>query len=112
MTHLTVRGVGFGTAAPFDGDSRFIMFENRNQDWRAGCGGRLECGPVPNLFTLRVSQWTDDQIVIDGLTGAYVGTSGEVIDLDDTLEIWVWNPQTGAGPARFRLSACQLYHRC
>lgn len=45
-----------------------------------------------------VESWTDTEIVISGFSGDY-GLHGWKLTAGDDLEIGVWNPQTGVGPA-------------
>jgi len=52
---------------------------------------------------LDVESWTDTEIVITGFSGDY-GIKGWQLNEDDELEVAVWNPQTGAGPARYAIS--------
>ena len=52
---------------------------------------------------LDVERWTDTEIVISGFSGDY-GLKGLKLIEGDQLEIKVWNPQSDAGPARFRVT--------
>jgi hypothetical protein len=92
---ITITGTGFGTQAPYDGNSSFIVIENLTQDWRAGW---KDDPRSPNYITLNVTSWTDTRIVIAGLTGNW---SSHQIREGDRIKLQVWNPQTKAGPAAF-----------
>ena len=52
---------------------------------------------------LDVESWKDDEIVISGFSGDY-GKNGWKLTEGDELEIAIWNPQNGVGPARYRVS--------
>ncbi len=101
---VVIRGSSFGTLPAFNGDSRFFMFENLTRNWRAGCAGRVECKGGDNVFTVRITRWTDNEIDLAGLTGQYAGTPNETLADGDRVRLWLWNPQTGAGPAQYYLT--------
>jgi DNA-binding winged helix-turn-helix (wHTH) protein len=94
---IIIRGRGFGLHVAFiKTDSLYLAIRDETADWAAG---RL----IPQNWdevTVDVESWTDDQIVINGLSGDY-GTNGWKLNEGDKLEIAVWNPQSGAGPARY-----------
>ncbi|MGD0735016.1 MAG: Ig-like domain repeat protein [Terracidiphilus sp.] len=101
---ITINGSGFGTQAPYNGDSSSILFADpTGTPWYAGDTG--------NAVTLAVSSWTDSQIVITGFTGAY-GTDGECIKPGDQLYVKVWNAQTGSGPAYYAITAGSGTNTC
>jgi hypothetical protein len=52
--------------------------------------------------TLDVKSWKDNKIVITGFSGAY-GSGNWKLAPGDEIEIAVWNPQSGLGPALYRL---------
>ncbi len=101
---IVIRGSGFGVQTPFNGDSLSIMIDDLTRDWRAGCRGRPECGPGDNRVTLRVASWTDSEIRIEGFTGTYAPLGPNVLNTGDRVEVWVWNVQSGVGPATFNLT--------
>jgi hypothetical protein len=91
---ITITGVNFGTAQPYDGDSPYLKmidvrgYRHDGPAWAAGCVG---CGT-----TLNVTSWTDTEIVIAGFTGTY---SENPLKRGDFLVWWVVNPQTNKGAA-------------
>jgi len=91
---ITLTGSGFGSQTPYNGDSHYIEIADLTGNWTAGF---INNGS-PNQVTLNVTSWTDSQIVIQGLTGAY-GQNNWVLNPGDKVEVEVWNPQSGAGPA-------------
>ncbi|MGD0735017.1 MAG: hypothetical protein ABR976_07705, partial [Terracidiphilus sp.] len=101
---ITISGFGFGTQAPYNGDSSHILFADpAGTPWYAGDTG--------DAVTLSVSSWTDTQIVLAGFTGQY-GTDGMCIKPGDSLYIKVWNAQTGNGPAYFPITASGGTNTC
>jgi hypothetical protein len=50
---------------------------------------------------LDVKSWEDTQIVLSGFSGSY-GAKGWKLSPGDQIEIAVWNPQSGRGPAIFQ----------
>ena len=78
-------------------DSPYLAIGNETRDWAAG---RL----VPQNWDevmLDVESWTDDQIVVTGFSGDY-GKNGWKLTAGDQVDVAVWNPQNGVGPAIFR----------
>ncbi|MDD2705834.1 MAG: hypothetical protein PHU07_10955 [Acidocella sp.] len=96
---IVISGHGFGAQAPFSGDTPYLMISDVSRGWNAG-SNRGEW--TPNVVTVNVTSWTDDQIVISGFPSGY-GQQGWIFGVGDTVDIQVWNPQTGAGPSQFRL---------
>ena len=84
--NITITGSGFGTHAPYTGDSEYISFEDVTQNWTAGFNG--------NGFGLNIFSWTPTRISIKGFNHATPNAG-------DELQFKVWNPQTDAGPAIF-----------
>lgn len=101
---IVIHGSGFGTQPPYDGDSPFIMVSDLTRNWRAGCRSRPECGPGDNRVTLRVSNWSDTEVRLDGFTGTYARMGPNFFNLGDRAEVWVWNAQNGAGPATYEMT--------
>ena len=65
---ITINGSDFGTQAAYTGDSNYIeLTDLSGTSWNAGHSGAA--------VTLAVSSWTNTQIVLTGLSGAY-GTHG------------------------------------
>jgi hypothetical protein len=87
---ITITGAGFGTHAPYSGNSADINFvDNSGVTWSAGTG--------TDLVGLSISSWTDSQIVLAGFTGSY-GFAGWALSSGDNISISIWNAQSGAGP--------------
>jgi len=95
---IIIKGKGFGMHVPYEKtDSPYLAIRDQSSRWAAG---RL----IPQNWDevmLDVEKWTDTEIVVSGFSGSY-GANGWQLLPGDELEIAVWNPQTGAGPARFR----------
>jgi hypothetical protein len=89
---ITINGSGFGAQSPYNGDSTDLKLVDTTGPWAGGNTG--------NGVTANVTSWTDSQIVISGLTGAY-GTNGWVISPGDALAINVSNPQSGIAATTF-----------
>ncbi len=92
---IFVSGSGFGTQSPFNGDSSNLQIVD---------AGVVAAGYTGDAVTVNVTSWTDSQIVISGLTGAY-GLSGWVINPGDTVAISVANPESGRRSNDFELAA-------
>lgn len=97
---IVVRGRGFGLHVPYaQTDSPYIAIRDDTARWSAG---RM----VPHNWDevmLDVESWKDEEIVITGFSGDY-GKKGWQLTEGDRLEIAVWNPQNGVGPARYSAS--------
>ena len=101
---ITINGWDFGTQAPYTGDSNYIeLIDTTAGGWAAGHSGAG--------VTLGVSSWTNAQIVLSGLSGAY-GTHGWCIKPGDQLSVQVWNAQTGHGPAVYPITASSGTNTC
>ncbi|MGA2760623.1 MAG: hypothetical protein ABSF08_09935 [Candidatus Cybelea sp.] len=91
---IVITGRNFGFAQPYDGDSSFFWMVdiqgNGTGWWRAGCPQQY--GPCGT--TLKVSSWNESQIVVTGLTG-----DGLYPVAGDLVNFFIWNPQSGTGPA-------------
>jgi DNA-binding winged helix-turn-helix (wHTH) protein len=98
---IVIRGRGFGWHTPFaHTDSPYLVFRDETAHWSAG---RM----IPwnwDEVMLDVESWNDTEIVISGFSGDY-GAKGWKLAPGDELELGVWNPQSGAGPARYPFSA-------
>jgi hypothetical protein len=89
---ITITGTGFGTHAPYTGDSDFIAFDDGTRHWQAGYT------KFNDTVTLIVESWANTKIVLGGFSGAW-GTHDYTLSVGDKIEIQVWNAETGAGPA-------------
>lgn len=96
---IVISGRGFGLHVPYaHTDSPYLAIRDQTRDWAAG---RM----IPQNWDevmVDVESWTTDQIAISGFSGDY-GRNGWDLHEGDTVEIAVWNPQTGAGPARIEV---------
>lgn len=100
---IVITGSGFGIQAPYTGlDTPFIAMRDKTGQWSAG---RITPENADDV-TLNVSKWTDSQIIVEGFSGAY-GAGTRKLNPGDEIETAVWNPQNGAGPARFRLQVAE-----
>jgi hypothetical protein len=94
---IVIQGKGFGLHVPYARtDSPFLAIRDLTAKWAAG---RI----IPQNWdevTLDVESWTDNQIVVGGFSGSY-GPNGWTLNFADKLEIAVWNPQSGVGPALY-----------
>jgi hypothetical protein len=104
---ITVTGRGFGTGSSYDGDSPNIMITDVTQNWSAGWSS----SSGSNLVTLSIGSWTDDQIVIKGLTGDY-GHGNWTLNNGDQVTVHVWNQQTRAGPSSCTVTVGSASGRC
>jgi hypothetical protein len=97
---IVIAGHDLGLHVPFARtDCSYLSVRDTTTRWAAG---RL----VPHNWDevmLDVESWTDDEIVISGFSGSY-GQSGWELVPGDEVEIAVWNPQTGQGPAKYHLT--------
>jgi len=88
---IKISGRGFGSLRKYDGDSAFIRITDLTQNWEAGHTG--------DAVTINIGSWSDSLITINYFDGAY-GSGNQSLVSGDLLSIEVWNPQTGAGPAK------------
>jgi hypothetical protein len=107
---IVISGSGFGTKAPYTGDSSSILFGARgcaSTAFSAGFagafpGGILPCLPNPvginDLVTLIVNSWTDSSITLGGFSGSW-GFGFWTFNAGDAATFYVWNAQSGVGPA-------------
>jgi uncharacterized protein (TIGR03437 family) len=95
---ITITGSGFGTLQPYSGDSIYIEISDITANWNAGWSG----GSTSNTVGLIVSSWTDSQITLAGFQGSY--GQGYLLQAGDQIQVNVWNAQTDAGPAVYKLT--------
>ena len=99
VQRIVIRGHGFGRHAAFASlDSPYLAIRDKSAHWAAG---RITSENVDEV-TLTVASWTDSEIVVSAFSGAY-GTHWWRLNAGDEIEVVVWNPQSGAGPASYRL---------
>jgi hypothetical protein len=91
---IVITGSGFGAQKPYTGDTAYISFEDvtANPGWQAGYS------PYNDTVTLIVQKWSDSKIILGGFSGQW-GEFDYILTIGDSVQIEVWNPQTGAGPA-------------
>ena len=96
---IVIRGRGFGLHVPYARtDSPYLAIWNETAHWSAG---RM----IPqnsDEVMLDVEGWTDTEIVVSGFSGDY-GHTGWKLTSGDDLKVAVWNPQSGVGPALYRI---------
>ena len=101
---IAINGSGFGSQSAYTGNSSYIeLTDITGSSWNAGHTG--------DSTTLAVSSWTDTQIVLSGLSGAY-GTHGWCIRPGDQLSVRVWNATNGNGPSVYPIAASSGTDTC
>jgi hypothetical protein len=88
---ITITGTGFGTHAPYTGDSGYISFYDEAKKWEAGYE------PDNDTVTLIVNSWTNTKITLGGFAGAW-GTHNWTLAVGNKEEIRLWNAQGAGGP--------------
>lgn len=96
---ISISGTGFGRFRPYVGDSPFIRISNLSAKWNAGSSRDRPFDKIG----LAVLSWSNTQIVLGGFRGAY-GRGLWQLHPGDHLLIQVWNPQTRAGPAVYKMT--------
>ncbi len=90
---IVITGSGFGEQQPWSGDSPYIQISDLTRGWNAGTNRWPGLGGG-DWTTIRVTKWTNSEIVISGFGGDY-GQLGWVLRNGDKIEIDVWNAQVG-----------------
>ncbi len=90
-------GAGNTTSAA---DTAYFEISDLTTGW-AAC---FTDGHGMDTVTCNISSWSDDYITFSGYTGAY-GQDGFVVNQGDNIEVQVWNPQSGYGPATCQVVA-------
>jgi len=97
---IVIKGRGFGLHVPYaHTDSPFLAVWDDTAHWAAG---RI----IPQNYDdvmVDVESWTDTEIVVSGFSGDY-GRNGWKLVPGDSLEIAIWNPQSGVGPALYHIT--------
>jgi DNA-binding winged helix-turn-helix (wHTH) protein len=97
---IIIRGSGLGSYTNFTAlDSPFLAIRDQTAHWAAGRIMERNWDKV----TLTVTRWLNSEILVTGFCGSY-GQNGWELRPGDEIEVAVWNPQTGAGPALYHLS--------
>lgn len=108
---ITITGSGFGTMSPYTGDSTDILFADCTGSLGFGFSagfvgtnpGVSAChippgGSVFDDYGLIVNSWADSEITLGGIDyNGFSSTFGTLVN-GDTVQVLVFNPQTGAGP--------------
>jgi hypothetical protein len=104
---IIIRGTNLGFYTPYRNlDTPFLAIRDNTAHWAAG---RI----IPENWdevTLNVQSWQDTQIVVTGFSGSY-GSGAWKLTRGDEVEIAVWNPQSGQGPALYQLSVSSEENR-
>ena len=97
---IVIKGIGFGLHVRyFRTDSPYLSIRDKTLGWGAG---RL----IPqnwDAVMVDVESWTDTEIVVSGFSGEY-GQNGWKLNPGDLVEVAVWNPQSGVGPALYHVT--------
>jgi serine/threonine protein kinase len=91
---IKIRGSGFGTLDPYEGNSAFIRISNITGGWNAGS---TRDSPS-DYINLNITLWTTTEITISSFTGSY-GNGNWKFNNGDLVMVQIWNAQTGVGPA-------------
>ena len=101
---ITITGSGFGTQAPYTGDSNYIsvLDTTATPGWQGGYDGCLLGFCTTDTVTLIVNSWTNDKIVLGGFSGGWGGAPPYhyILNTGDTVQIAVFDAQTASGPAQ------------
>jgi hypothetical protein len=101
---IYIRGSNFGESQDYNGDSVYISFQDVTGNWEAGYDGCYFHGCTQNLTTLIVDSWQNTAVVLGGFLGAWPVLGG-MFSKGDTIQLCVWNPQSGDGPACINTTA-------
>jgi DNA-binding winged helix-turn-helix (wHTH) protein len=98
---IVITGRGFGFHVPYaHTDASYLAIRDLTAHWAAG---RV----IPQNWDevmVDVESWTDTEIVMSGFSGEY-GAQGWKLAAGDELEVAIWNPQSGVGPALYHVTA-------
>jgi hypothetical protein len=98
---LKITGSCFGTRKTVSGaDTAYFRISDLTAGWNACWTG----DPGTDLVTCKISSWANTTIIFSGFTSNY-GNNGWIITSGDHMEIQVWNPQSGKGPASCKVIA-------
>jgi DNA-binding winged helix-turn-helix (wHTH) protein len=96
---IVIKGTGFGLHVPYARtDSPYLAIRDLTGHWSAG---RMIPQNSDDVM-VDVESWTDTEIVVSGFSG-YYGRNGWKLRAGDELEVAIWNPQSGMGPALYRV---------
>ncbi len=92
---VEIAGCGFGTGNTTSrADSAYFRISDLTAGWNA-CWTR---DPGTDSVTCDISSWTNTTVIFSGFAGDY-GQYTWAVARGDKIEIQVWNPQSGRGPA-------------
>jgi eukaryotic-like serine/threonine-protein kinase len=92
---VQISGSCLGTGNTSSGaDTAYLRITDGTVGWNA-CWTN---DPGTDSITCDISSWTASEITFGGFTGGY-GTGTWVVSDGDDLEVQIWNPQSGQGPA-------------
>ncbi len=95
---IVIKGTGFGLHVPYARtDSPYLAIRDLTAHWSAG---RMIPQNTDEVM-VDVESWMDTEIIVSGFSGDY-GKSGWKLSAGDELEVAIWNPQSGRGPALYR----------
>jgi hypothetical protein len=93
---VEITGTCFGSGNTSSGaDTAYFRVSDLTSGWNA-CWTN---DPGTDSVTCNVSSWSDNEITFSGYTGDYGLDNVWVVNNGDSLEVQVWNPQSGDGPA-------------
>jgi serine/threonine protein kinase len=92
---VQISGSCFGTGNTSSGaDTAYLRITDRTAGWNA-CWTN---DPGTDSITCDISSWSGNEITFGGFTGGY-GQGAWIVTQGDDIEVQVWNPQSGQGPA-------------
>jgi hypothetical protein len=98
---VEITGSCFGTGNTSSGaDTAYFRISDLTAGWNACWTG----DPGTDQVSCSIASWTNNEIIFSGYTGDY-GEGSWVVTSGDLIEIQVWNPQSGKGPATFEVTA-------
>lgn len=100
---IVIQGHGLGSYTNFTAlDTPYLAIRDQTAHWAAGRIMERNWDEI----TLSVARWLNSEIIVTGFYGPY-GQNGWKLSPGDEIEVAVWNPQTGAGPALYHLKVAQ-----
>lgn len=98
---VQITGSCFGTGNTSSGaDTPYFRITDVTANWNACWTG----DPGTDSITCTVSAWSNNEITFSGFNGGY-GEGTWVVNSGDVIEIQIWNPQSGKGPATYEVTA-------
>jgi DNA-binding winged helix-turn-helix (wHTH) protein len=96
---IVIKGEGFGLHVPYARtDSPYLAIRDLTRHWAAG---RIAPHNWDEVM-VDVESWSNTEITVSGFSGDY-GRNGWALGEGDEVEIAVWNPQSGVGPAFYHV---------